>query len=299
MEQIVKSLAAVVSGLVKTQEPMSRHTSFQIGGPADLYLQPQTTTELISALTLLKEKGIPYFLLGRGTNILVGDGGYRGAVIGLAGDFMQFSYEGTIVRSGAAVPLPRLAGNACKREMSGLEFATGIPGSVGGALFMNAGAHGRSVGDILVDAEILDCAALSLHTFRASDLMLSYRTSGIAEGSVVCFARFALSPGKMEDIERKRREFTDFRRLRQPRQPSAGSIFKNPPQDAAGRLIEAAGLKGRRSGGAKISEIHANFIVNCGNATATDVLTLIEWAKEAVDRKFGISLALEIQVLGD
>lgn len=298
MKKIAELLAAGISGPVKCHEPLSRHTSFRIGGPADLYLQPRTTAELIFALTLLKEKGVPYFLLGSGTNILVTDSGFRGAVIRLAGDFVQFAYKGTVVKSGAAVPLARLAGDACDRDLSGLEFATGIPGSVGGALYMNAGAHGRATGDMLVDAVILD-HTLSLHTFRAEELNLSYRTSGIEPGAIVCFARFSLSPGKREDIERKRREFMDFRRSRQPRQPNAGSIFKNPPQDAAGRLIEATGLKGHRSGGAKISEIHANFIVNCGNATATDVLTLIELVKETVHKKFGINLALEIQVLGD
>lgn len=298
MKQIAELLAAGISGPVKCHEPLSRHTSFRIGGPADLYLQPRTTAELISTLTLLREKGIPYFLLGSGTNVLVTDSGFRGAVISLDGDFAQFTYESTIVTSGAAVPLARLAGDACDRSLSGLEFATGIPGSVGGALFMNAGAHGRATGDILLDAEILD-HTLSLHTFRAEELQLSYRASGIATGAIVCFARFSLSPGKREDIQRKRQEFFDFRRSRQPRQPNAGSIFKNPPQDAAGRLIDAAGLRGHRSGGAKISELHANFIVNCGNATATDVLTLIELAKEIVHKKFGISLALEIQVLGD
>lgn len=298
MKQIAELLAAEISGPVKCHELLSRHTSFRIGGPADLYLQPQTTAELISALTLLRERDIPYFLLGRGTNILVTDSGFRGAVIRLDGDFVHFSYEGTVVTSGAAVPLARLARDACDRSLSGLEFATGIPGSVGGALFMNAGAHGRSTGDMLLDAEILD-HTLKLHTFRAEELRLSYRTSGIDPGSIVCSARFSFFPGKREDIERKRREFENFRRSRQPRQPNAGSIFKNPPQDAAGRLIEAAGLKGLRSGGAKISEIHANFIVNCGDATAADVLTLIELAKETVRKKFCVSLILEIQVLGD
>ncbi|MBS4030025.1 MAG: UDP-N-acetylmuramate dehydrogenase [Clostridiales bacterium] len=298
MKQIAGLLAAEISGSVKCHEPLSRHTSFRIGGPADLYLQPRTTAELISALTLLREKGIPYFLLGSGTNILVADSGFRGAVIRLDGDFVQFAFEGTVATSGAAVPLARLAGDACDRNLTGLEFATGIPGSVGGALFMNAGAHGQATSDILLDAEILD-NTLSLHTFKAEELQLSYRTSGIYPGAIVCFARFSLSPGKREDIERKRREFMDFRRSRQPRQPNAGSIFRNPPQDAAGRLIEAAGLKGHRSGGAKISEIHANFIVNCGNATAADVLSLIELAQETVHKKFGINLALEIKVLGD
>jgi UDP-N-acetylmuramate dehydrogenase len=298
MEQIAAILKKTISGTVRTVEPLARYTSFKIGGPADLLVEPVTTAELVTVISLLRRHAIPFFILGNGTNLLVSDNGYHGAAIRLAGEFGQFTYEEEGVQSGSAVPLAVLAKDACGRGLANLEFATGIPGTVGGAVCMNAGAHGRSIGDILIDALILDPSSIP-HTYKADELGLSYRRSGIAEGSIVCRARLRLVPGEEEVITARCLEYRDFRANRQPRLPNAGSIFKNPPGEAAGRLLEAAGLKGLRSGGAMISETHANFIVNCGGATACDVLALIKRARTTVAEKFGIELDLEIKVLGD
>ncbi|GFP19721.1 UDP-N-acetylmuramate dehydrogenase, partial [Candidatus Hakubella thermalkaliphila] len=232
-----------------------------------------------------------------GTNLLVSDAGYRGAVVRLAGEFKQFVYEICCVEAGAAVPLARLASDVGQRGLAGLDFAAGMPGTVGGALVMNAGAHDSVIGDLLTEALILD-EKLKLHSFAAEDLGLSYRKSNITSGFVVCRVKLRLSQGEKEIQERKCGQYLRFRRERQPHQPNAGSIFKNPPHDSAGRLIEAAGLKGRRVGGAMISDLHANFIVHCGNASAADVRYLLEMAREEVARQFGVNLELEIRLLG-
>lgn len=298
MERLSRLLREKITGSVRTDEPLYRHTSFRIGGPADLFVEPENTAELLEVLQLLKEEKVPYFILGNGTNLLVCDRGFRGAVIRLAGEFATYFFHGDSVDSGASVPLAVLARAACDRGFGNLVFATGIPGTLGGAVFMNAGAHGRALGDFLITATVLD-QNLRLHTLAPHQLGLSYRESSITAGTVICRVKLWLQPAAREEIEQKCREYLGFRQAKQPRQPSAGSIFKNPPGDAAGRLLEAAGLKGRRVGGAMISELHANFIVNCGGASAADVLALIEAARDAVRQKFGVALELEIQVLGE
>lgn len=298
MKQTAEKLAAQITGAVRTNEPLSRHTSFKIGGPADLFIEPETIAELVSVLTTLRQEGIPYFMLGNGTNLLVGDRGYRGAVIRLAGEFLCASFTGSNVQAGAGVLLARLAREACDRGLAGLEFAAGIPGTVGGALVMNAGAHGAAFGDVLADADILD-GDLKLHTVPSGDLGLSYRKSQLSPDSVVCGVRLTLTAGDREKQARICREHLRFRQERQPRQPNAGSIFKNPPHDSAGRLIEAAGYKGRRAGGAMVSDLHANFIINSGDATAADVLALMDAVRTAVLQQFGINLEPEIRLLGD
>ncbi|MBS4023677.1 MAG: UDP-N-acetylmuramate dehydrogenase [Dethiobacter sp.] len=298
MDRIASLLKSEISGNIRTCEPLARYTSFKIGGPADLFIEPVTTAELSAVISLLKLQKIPFFILGNGTNLLIRDSGYRGAAIRLAGEFKKYFYEEGGVNSGSAVPLALLARDACRRRLTNLEFGTGIPGTLGGALFMNAGAHGRSISDVLIDAVILDAEAV-LHTYTSAQLGLSYRRSSIGRGSIVCAARLSLLPEEAGKIADRRREYREFRTNRQPRLPNAGSVFKNPPGDAAGRLLEAAGLKGVRVGGAMIADKHANFIVNCGGASAGDVLALIEMAHNAVAKKFGVELELEIKVLDD
>lgn len=297
MNRVAHMLSKNISGTVKTGELMSRHTSFKIGGPADLFVEPLNTAELVTVLTCLREEGIPQFLLGNGTNLLVSDSGYRGAVVRLAGEFREFSFDSLMVNAGAAVKLAVLAKHACERGLGGLDFAAGIPGTVGGALVMNAGAHGSSFDKHLVDAVILT-QNLEVHTLVPQQLGLSYRKSNLPFDSVVCCVRLKLESGDREELAISCRERLRFRGERQPRQPNAGSIFKNPPQDVAGRLIEAAGLKGRRVGGAMVSDKHANFIVNCGGAMASDVLALIEIVQNDVAKKFNVELELEIRLLG-
>lgn len=297
MKSVAHLLADNIAGTVKTGEPMSRHTSFKIGGPADLFVEPLTTAELITVLTCLRQEGIPHFILGNGTNLLVSDSGYRGAVLRLAGEFKESSIDNLMVNAGASVTLAVLAREACERGLGGLDFACGIPGTVGGALVMNAGAHGSSFDKQLVDAVILT-QNLEVHTLVPQQLGLSYRKSNLPFDSVVCSVRLKLEAGDQQELARICREHLKFRSQRQPRQSNAGSIFKNPPQDVAGRLIEAAGLKGRKVGGAMISDVHANFIVNCGGALASDVLALIEMVQSDVAKLFNVELELEMRLLG-
>lgn len=298
MEHVARLIKDRTGCSVKTAEPLSRHTSFGIGGPADLFVEPHTVAELITALRLLHEECIPYYFLGNGTNLLVGDKGVCGAVVRLRGEFARYHYDGETVVSGAAVPLALLAKDTCREGFINLAFASGIPGSLGGALYMNAGAHGSALGDFVLNAVILD-RDLVIQKLSRQDLNLAYRKSGIPHGSVICSVRLQLEPGDRDSIGRKCREYLVYRQNRQPSQPNAGSVFKNPPQDTAGRLLDAAGLKGSRLGDAMISEVHANFIVNCGSATAADVLALIEFAQKVVYEKFGVRLEMEIQKLGD
>ncbi|MCR3921513.1 MAG: UDP-N-acetylmuramate dehydrogenase [Firmicutes bacterium] len=297
MEHVAREIKLNITGRVKTQELLARHTSFKIGGPADLYLEPENVTELAYVLTYLQSEGISYYILGNGTNLLVHDQGFRGAVICLAGQFREFTFSDLSVNAGAAVPLALLAQRATALGRTGLSFAAGIPGTVGGALVMNAGAHGHSLADQLVDAQILT-GDMAVHIYQPEELELRYRKSNISPNDVVCAVTLRLEAGDKDDLERQSRDDLTFRRSRQPRQPNAGSIFKNPPGDAAGRLIEAVGLKGHRVGGAMISDIHANFIVNCQQATAQDVMALIATARREVAQQFGIKMELEIQLLG-
>lgn len=297
MEHVARMIACKTGCPVALSEPLSRHTSFRIGGPADIFVQPGTPAELAGVLTILRDEGIPFFILGSGTNLLASDRGYRGAVIRLEGGFNNYHFDRTMLEAGAAVPLATLAIEACGRGLGGLEFASGIPGTLGGALVMNAGAHSSSLCSVVENADILGHDRV-LHTIPKNEMGLSYRKSELPAGAIVCVVRLRLEPGERAVLEERRKMYLAFRRERQPRQPNAGSIFKNPPNDAAGRLLEAAGLKGLRVGGAMISDLHANFIVNTGNATASNVLELIDKAQASVAEKFGVTLELEIKLLG-
>lgn len=299
MDRIAEEISKVISRPVKISEPMFRHTSLKIGGPADLFIEPESSRELAMVIASLKTENIPYFILGNGTNLLVSDGGYRGAIIHLCGEFKQIKYYGTTVTAGAAVKLATLARDACQRGLGGLQFAAGIPATIGGALKMNAGAHGHCIGDLVSLAQILS-EQLEIHTLRPEEMGLTYRKSSLPPHAVVCKVELSLIPSDSHNLlaECQKNLMFRSRQPRQPRQPNAGSVFKNPSQDAAGRLIEAVGLKGYKVGGAMFSDVHANFIVNCGNATAADVLSLVEKAKDAVYAQFKIELELEILLLG-
>jgi len=297
MEQLARLLGTLKIP-VRTAEPLARHTSFKVGGPAALFAEPRTTGELLAVLSFCREQHVPSHVLGGGTNLLVSDQGFAGVVIRLAGEFNNFYYQGLTVDCGAGVQLAVLALDACRKDFSNLEFAVGIPGTLGGALVMNAGAHGWEIGRVVQEAQIVD-RDLHLQTLTGRQLTFGYRQSNLPPGSVVCRAKIRLEQGQPAEVQEKCRQNLRVRRERQPRQPSAGSVFKNPPGQAAGRLLEEAGLKGLRVGGAMISTMHANFIVNCGNATSADILALIEKARGAVREKCGIDLELEIRLLGE
>jgi len=308
---------------------MRFHTSFRIGGPADFLITVESVLELARLVSCCRRHGVPFLILGRGTNLLVRDGGIRGVVVKLAGEFLRTEFSDTRVEAGAAVGLSDLARECGDRGLSGLEFAGGIPGSLGGAVIMNAGAYGREMKDVVESAQVLrpedagpggaagdtipgavgDAAPGAVAggevpapvTLPAAELELGYRTSRPQrEGWVVLSARLRLEPGDPDEIRRLEEDYSDRRRSRQPLDiPSAGSAFKRPPGHYAGKLIEDAGLRGLRVGNAQVSEKHVGFIVNLGRATAADVLSLMEEVRAAVYRNSGVRLEPEIRVVGE
>ncbi len=281
-------------------EPMAKHTSFRIGGPALLFASPPDAEALRRALAFCADEDIPWFVLGRGTNLLVSDAGYNGMVIHVGRAWAWLRVSGQALDVGAGYPLPSLARKAADMGLVGLEFAAGIPGSVGGAIAMNAGAFGESMAQVVRE---VDCILSSgeARTLSTEDMAFGYRRSrALAEPLIITAARLALSRGNPEDIHRRLDEFQAQRKVKQPLSSwSAGSVFRNPPGDAAGRLIEAAGCKGMRRGGALVSPKHANFIVNAGGATASDVAALMREVQRRVRERFGISLEPEIRLLGE
>jgi UDP-N-acetylmuramate dehydrogenase len=294
---LARALATAVPGRVRPEEPLARHTSFRIGGPADVLLVPETAAELAAAVRVAGAHGAPVTLLGGGSNMLVGDGGVRGVVVKLGRGFGRIAWDGPSVLAGAAVQLGRLTRAAAERGLAGLEFAEGIPGTVGGALFMNAGAYGGELAPVVAGVEGVDGA--EVRRLERADLGFAYRRTALPPGFVVTAVRFALRPDAAHAV-RDRMEAARTRRVAsQPHgSANAGSIFKNPPGDFAGRLVEAAGLKGTRVGGARISERHANFIVNDGTARATDVQALMQQAQRVVWERSGVWLEPEVRLVG-
>lgn len=300
MKYIADELIEVGVGKVWIDEPLANHTTWRIGGPCDLLIQPRDKESLILAVQIIHRHNIPWRVIGRGSNLLVRDGGIRGAVFKVAEGLSHCEFKGEEVRVGAGYSMIRLTVEAGKMGLTGLEFAGGIPGSVGGAVYMNAGAHGSDLSRILKEAEILfengETKVLS-----NEELQFSYRHSLLqSQKGIVLEAVFQLKTGDRKEIAAALAAYKDRRRQSQPlQQPCAGSVFRNPPGDHAGRLIEACNLKGYKVGGAQVSTIHANFIVNCGGATATDVLTLMEHVQAVVQEKFGVNLHPEVLVVGE
>ena len=280
-------------------EPLARYTAARLGGPADALLAVRSADELAEAVRLLWEAEIPFHILGGGSNVLVSDRGVRGVVLLNRARKARFAERGVWAEAGAN--LGALARQAAIKGLGGLEWAGGIPGTLGGAVSGNAGAHGGDIAAILERAEILHRERGRLH-ISAADLGFGYRTSALKRGElpgIVLSASLRLHPRPPEEIQARMETYLEHRRRTQPPGASMGSMFKNPPGDYAGRLIEAAGLKGTRIGGAEISPVHANFFINRGGATAQDVYRLIQLARETVARQFGITLELEIELLGE
>jgi UDP-N-acetylmuramate dehydrogenase len=291
-------LVAAVGGRVRRAEPLARHTSFRIGGPADVLVEPGSPNELAQVVRAASESGQPLTVLGAGSNLLVGDGGIRGVVVKLGPGFRRVAWTESGVTAGAGAHIGKLARAAVARGLSGLEFAEGIPGTVGGALFMNAGAYGGEVGPAVaaVDGVTADGR---VETIAGGALSFRYRRTGLPDGFLVTAVSFRLTPATPDAIARRLAELREHRIASQPQgTANAGSIFKNPPGHTAGRLIEAAGLKGRRIGRARISERHANFIVNDGGARASDVQALMAEAQRAVWERNGVWLEPEIKLVG-
>ncbi|MBD2846288.1 UDP-N-acetylmuramate dehydrogenase [Paenibacillus sp. IB182496] len=287
-------------GIVKFGEPLAEYTTWKIGGPADMLIMPNTTEELARAVQLLQRQGLPWMNLGRGSNLLVGDGGFRGAIIKPGAGFDYARFDGNLVYAGASFSFIKLSVMAGKHGLTGLEYAGGIPGSVGGAVYMNAGAHGSDVSRIFKSAQIVwDTGELA--ELDAWQMQFDYRHSVLHERrGVIAGAVFQLEPGDRKEIAAAMASYKDRRLRTQPlKQPTAGSVFRNPDGDHSARLIEAAGLKGLRIGGAEVSQQHANFIVNTGQATADDVLALMERIQSVVQDRFGIVLEPEVRVVGE
>ncbi|MCL4515771.1 MAG: UDP-N-acetylmuramate dehydrogenase [Firmicutes bacterium] len=300
LEEIAEEIRKKLGCKAKSREPMWRHTSFRIGGPAELYIEPRDEEELVKLLAYLREKGIPYLVMGNGTNLLVSDAGIEGAVVHLGDGFKEIRIDGSIIRAGAAAPLIRVAREAAGAGLSGLEFAGGIPGSLGGALYMNAGAHGGDISKVASRARVIHRESGRIEELASGALEFGYRSSLLRKrGYVALGAELVLARGGPEEIRARMDGYAKKRRATQPQgAPNAGSIFRNPPGQAAGRLIEEAGAKGMAVGGAEVSRVHANFIVNRGQATACDVLKLIERMQALVEERYGVKLEPEIEFVG-
>ncbi len=297
-KDLAEELRATLRGKVLSHEPMVRHTSFKIGGPADLLVIPEDVKDLKAALAFARSKGLPSWVMGSGSNTLVRDGGIRGMVI-LPNAFQELTRVGNEVTAGAGARVSRLLAFCSKQGLTGLEILSGVPGTVGGAVWGNAGAWGGSTSDHLARVQVVTDEGEEL-TLEREAIPFRYRFSGLPKGSVIVQATFALAPGDPTAIRQQISRWLVQRNITQPVEfRSAGSIFKNPPRDYAGRLVEAAGVKGTRIGGAKISEKHGNFFVNLGDARAADVLALVALALERVRATTGVDLELEIRVVGE
>lgn len=309
-----QALEAEVGDRLLVDEPLSAHTSYRIGGPADLFVTVESQDELCRMVAIAREWQVPYFLLGAGTNILVSDKGIHGLVIENRAKDSRFEVRGeeAILWAEAGALLKDLAGESVRRGLAGLEWAVGIPGTVGGAVAGNAGAYGGYVSDSLTQVAILQ-ADSEIQELRAEELEFGYRTSRFratnreigatvprgAAMPVILVAQFKLQPESVEVLQERVAEYTRQREVRQPNEPSAGSVFKRTDQYPAGFLIEQAGLKGKRIGDAQISPKHANFIVNLGEARASDVKALMDMARDTVFKQFGIELELEQELVGE
>ncbi len=294
-------------GEIKRHEPLSRHTSFGIGGPADILAYPSDRDDLIALLAGIKKQRASYIVIGSGTNLLVRDGGFRGVVVCLQRigtirierEYRSVGGTFSLVYTEAGALLLKLLGFAMEQGLTGLEFATGIPGTVGGAICMNAGTAAGEIGDV-IDSVTLISPDGALLTKGRDDMGFGYRTSNIPAGHLILDAKIILRHDDQERIKARVKEIQDTRKQRQPwGLRSAGSVFKNPQEESAGKLIETAKLKGRKVGDAQVSDQHANFIVNLGKARAKDVVALMEIVKQTVLDVHGVRLEPEIKIIGE
>jgi UDP-N-acetylmuramate dehydrogenase len=295
-----QDLRCLVKGNIVCGESMQKHTSWRIGGPADIIAFPVSEDDIISCYKYAREKELPLTVVGNGSNMLVRDKGIRGIVLKISHGFNNVVIGDTFITAEAGALLPLVAKKAAEAGLSGLEFAAGIPASVGGAVIMNAGAHNKSMAEVVQEVTVLTRDG-EISKLSGKDLGLDYRKSSIKEnGLIVLKAVFSLIQGKSEEIKAKTESNLAKRRISQPLEyPNAGSVFANPPGQWAGWLIERVGAKGMKVGGAIISEKHANFIVNTGAATAEDVLGLVDKIRQMVLEKYDIELNLEVRVIGE
>jgi UDP-N-acetylmuramate dehydrogenase len=280
------------------EEPLARHTTLRIGGPAEIFVVAKTAAGLAATLRAAASEGKPLAILGKGSNILVADEGVRGYVVLLGGEFLSVEIDGSRVIAGGGASLGGVCARAARAGLSGLEPISGIPSSIGGAVRINAGAYGGEIFDVLESATLVSRAG-EVRMVPASEIPHGYRWTRLVDtGEIVCRAVLGLAPASREQIESRTRLVADKRRGALPAEPNAGSIFKNPPGGFAGKLLEDCGLKGVRIGGASVSNRHANVIVNEGDARASDVHALMRSMREKVADRFGVELIPEVELLG-
>jgi UDP-N-acetylmuramate dehydrogenase len=291
-------MRSAIVGDVRRDEPMARHTTMRVGGPADLFVTCDTLADLREAQRICADEGLEWTVIGKGSNLLVGDAGYRGVVLALGREFKSHRVDGDRIKAGAACVLAYLVQDAFARGLGGLEFAVGIPGTLGGALVMNAGTRDVWMDTVVETATVLDGTG-QLVRIRGHEVGWEYRRSDLPDRGTIVEAVLRLEAADRDVMRAEMQRSLDRRKASQPiGAPSAGSVFKNPEGDSAGRLIEAAGLKGMREGGARVSDVHANFIVNEGGATAHDVARLMAAIQTAIRETHGIELRPEIRFLG-
>ncbi len=300
LERARQILSGACGGRLKTDFSMAPLTTFRIGGPAALYLEPDSIQDLEAAGRAVAESGVDSLVIGKGSNLLVSDEGFKGLVIRLGRSFRWAARSGDRLTAGGAMPLPALSGVALHHGLTGLGFGVAIPATVGGAVRMNAGAHGGEVSDVAESVEVFLLREGSTAHVPASDAGFSYRRSELNPDSVIVSATFLLRQGEPGEIRQEMDEAREWRRRTQPlAEPNCGSVFKNPPNDHAARLIEASGGKGLAVGGASVSAKHANFIVAGEGATASDVASLIAMVRSLVEAKTDISLEPEVHLVGE
>jgi UDP-N-acetylenolpyruvoylglucosamine reductase len=292
--------ARAPQALVRLNEPLAKRTTLRVGGCADVYVEPSSETDLAHVIKCCRDDRTPFMVLGRGSNLLVRDGGFRGVVICLAQSaFSAIEANGPLLRCGAGARIKTVTAKARELNLGGLEFLEGIPGSVGGALRMNAGAMGCATFEIVSHVRFMDWSG-NIEERDAADVPVEYRSCPLFKTNIVLGATFRGQPDSKAAITKRSEEFNKSRWSSQPKEPSAGCIFKNPSKTTpAGRLVDELGLKGTRRGGATVSLVHGNFIVNEGSATAADVLELIAFIKSRAKEERGIELREEVEIIGE
>ncbi|MFZ7132199.1 MAG: UDP-N-acetylmuramate dehydrogenase [Eubacteriales bacterium] len=280
-------------------EPMKNHTSFKTGGPVSVLLTPRSTEQIKNLLTLFKEDNIPFYIMGNGSNLLVSDEGFSGAIIKIYDNYNHYDIENHTITAQSGILLSKLAKIALSAKLTGFEFASGIPGTLGGAITMNAGAYDGEMKDVLISALVIDKEG-SIFEIVNGDLKMGYRTSAIQQNDlIVLSSKISLTHGEYDEIKSKMDDYDHKRKTKQPLEwPSAGSTFKRPAGYYAGKLIQDCGLKGYQLGGAQVSDKHCGFIINKDNASAKDIMNLIKHVQETVSQKFSVHLETEIRQLG-
>ncbi len=292
----IQNIQELVTGSISFSESLSKFTTFRVGGPADIYIEPATEEEICKLVSYFTKQNFPYIVLGNGSNVLISDEGIRGAVINLERSFSYVEIHGDTVTAGAGILLSRFVEQCVQHGLQGVEMLAGIPGTLGGALLVNAGAYGSEISDHLVDIKVVKNGKIAVLPREEGEF--AYRSSALQK-VIILEGRFRFSSADPGVLRERRKELLLKRNLSQPtNMPSAGSVFKNPSGDFAARLIESCGLKGVREGGAVVSEKHANFIVNVGGATARDILTLVRKVQSTVFEQTGVFLQPEIQFIG-